>query len=46
MEDFDVVTGPSPSRMPGRVNTPSPQPSPRGETEKERAPAEPEKAPN
>jgi hypothetical protein len=45
MEDFDVVTGPAPSRMPARVNAPSPQPSPRGERERERDPAEPEKAP-
>jgi hypothetical protein len=44
MEDFDVVTGPSPSRMPPRVKAPSPRPSPRGEREKEREPAEPEKA--
>ena len=33
MEDFDVVTGPSPGKIPART-APSPRPSPRGEKEK------------
>jgi hypothetical protein len=45
MEDFDVVTGPSPGKIPART-APSPRPSPPGERETEREPAEPKKAPN
>ena len=42
MEDFDVVTGPSPSRMPSTAKTPLLPPSPPGEREKETTPEEPE----
>jgi hypothetical protein len=43
MEDFDVVTGPAPGKVEAR-RAPSPQPSPRGEREKETTPDEPAKA--
>jgi hypothetical protein len=46
MEDFDVVTGPAPSRMPARVNAPAPRPSPQGEGEKTKSVPSPRRGPS